>query len=123
PSLHEGFGLPVLEAMSCGAAVIASSATSIPEAAGCQEALFEPTDSRAIAHKLERVLSDEDFRASLRAHARDHAQRFSWDASGQAALNALQELCGTARAAKPLSWTAFIDERQAHREQLLGEIA
>jgi len=89
PSLHEGFGLPVLEAMSCGAAVVASNTTSIPEVIGRDDVLFDPTDSAAIAHKLDAVLRDEGFRTELRRYGLERARLFSWEAVAQRALDAL----------------------------------
>ena len=65
PSFHEGFGLPALEAMACGAAVIGADATSIPEVIGRSDALFDPADVDALAAKLHAVLSDGSFRADL----------------------------------------------------------
>ena len=65
PSLHEGFGLPVLEAMSCGAPVIASNRTSIPEVVGMDEALFNPTSPQSIADKMVQVIQDRGFRERL----------------------------------------------------------
>lgn len=89
PSWHEGFGLPALEAMACGAPVIASNTTSLPEVVGWDEALFDPHDDRAIADKLQRVLSDREFRQQLRDHGLAQASRFSWDDSARAALDAI----------------------------------
>jgi glycosyltransferase involved in cell wall biosynthesis len=90
PSLHEGFGLPVLEAMACGAPVIASRATSIPEVIGCEDALFDPHDPEGIARLLERVLSDDAFRARLAAHGMQRARAFSWDDCALRAREALE---------------------------------
>lgn len=92
PSLHEGFGLPVLEAMSCGAPVIASGTSSLPEVVGIAEALFDPTDEDDIQAKLVRVLTDENFRAELIEHGRQHVGAYSWDACATRALAALQTL-------------------------------
>lgn len=92
PSLHEGFGLPVLEAMSCGAPVIASGTSSLPEVVGIADALFDPADEDDIQAKLVRVLTDEDFRAELREHGREHVGNYSWDACATRALAALQTL-------------------------------
>jgi glycosyltransferase involved in cell wall biosynthesis len=77
PSLHEGFGLPALEAMSCGAPVIASNRTSIPEVVGMNEALFDPTSARSIADKIMEVIRDEEFRKRLLAHAVSQRKKFS----------------------------------------------
>lgn len=89
PSLHEGLGLPPLEAMSCGAPVISSNATSLPEVIGCDEALFDPTSVETITAKLEQALSDESFRLRLSKHGLLHAKKFSWDESAKRALQAL----------------------------------
>lgn len=92
PSLHEGFGLPVLEAMSCGAVVIASNSTSIPEAHGLEEALFDPSDPSSIASKMMSALTDEAFRIRLRMHATRQLARFSWAHSANVACNAMEDL-------------------------------
>lgn len=90
PSLHEGFGLPVLEAMSCGAPVIASNCTSIPEALGLDEALFDPYQVTSIAEKLRAVISDEDFRGRLKKHAPIQLEKFSWSRSATIAVDAIE---------------------------------
>lgn len=90
PSLHEGFGLPALEAMACGALVIGADNTSIPEVIGCAEALFDASAPAAIAAKISAVLDDAALRERLRAHGRQQAARFSWDRSAQRALRALE---------------------------------
>lgn len=92
PSLQEGFGLPVLEAMSCGRAVIASNTSSLPEVVGRADALFDPHDDRAIAEKLEHVLTDDDFRAELEKHGLRQAETFSWEATARRATAALVTL-------------------------------
>ncbi|RZT08683.1 Glycosyltransferase involved in cell wall bisynthesis [Duganella sp. CF402] len=90
PSKHEGFGLPALEAMACGALVIGANNTSIPEVIGCEEALFDASEPAAIAAKIGEVLSDDALRERLRAHGRLQAKKFSWDHSAQRALRALE---------------------------------
>jgi glycosyltransferase involved in cell wall biosynthesis len=90
PSFHEGFGLPVLEAMSCGAAVIGSNTTSIPEVIGREDALFDPTSDQSMAEAIERALDCAGFRGSLQAHARDWSERFSWDRTAELALRAME---------------------------------
>ena len=92
PSLHEGFGLPALEAMSCGRAVIASNRSSLPEVVGRDDALFDPTSTESIASLLERVLTDGSYRADLEQHALEQAARFSWDRTAAMALEALEQL-------------------------------
>ncbi len=92
PSLHEGFGLPALEAMSCGAAVIGANATSVPEVIGRQDALFDPYDETAISQKLAQVLGDAAFRTELAAHGLQQARKFSWDESARRAIAAFEKL-------------------------------
>lgn len=91
PSLQEGFGLPALEAMSCGAPTIGSNNSSIPEVIGRADALFDPTSVRAIADKMHQALSDSAFSESLSAHGLLQAREFSWDASAQRAIAAFEE--------------------------------
>lgn len=78
PSLYEGFGLPVLEAMQCGAPVITSNITALPEVAGDAALLVDPTDTDALAHALQRVLAEPELRAALRARGFKRAAQFSW---------------------------------------------
>ena len=90
PSLHEGFGLPVLEAMTCGAPVIASNRTSIPEVVGMDEALFNPTSPQSIADKMVQVIQDRGFRERLFENAGRQLKRFSWEHSASVAVEAIQ---------------------------------
>ncbi|HEX8604428.1 MAG TPA: glycosyltransferase [Pseudoduganella sp.] len=90
PSLHEGFGLPVLEAMACGALVIGSDSTSIPEVIGNPEALFDARQPSAIAALIERVLGDAALQERLREHGRSQVRKFSWDLSARKAIAALE---------------------------------
>jgi len=108
PSLHEGFGLPVLEAMACGAPAVGSNTTSIPEVIGRADALFDPASPYAIAETLSRVLSDEGLRQSLRAHGPVQARRFSWEATADRALDAFAALHDRQAAAhKPVRLSAM----------------
>lgn len=94
PSLHEGFGLPALEAMACGAPVIGSNCSSIPEVIGRADALFDPTDPHAISASMAAVLDSRARQAELRAHGLSQARRFSWDDCARRALAAFEEsLC------------------------------
>lgn len=79
PSMHEGFGLPVLEAMMCGAAVIASNSTSIPEIVELDEALFDPFDVDDIYAHMDRLVSDPDFHDRLRENAKLRPPLFTPD--------------------------------------------
>jgi glycosyltransferase involved in cell wall biosynthesis len=79
PSLYEGFGLPVVEALACGAVVVASNTTSIPEVAGSAALLVDPTDETAIAEAIARAATDEHLRDQLKAAGPERARLFSWD--------------------------------------------
>ena len=92
PSFHEGFGLPAAEAMACGAAVIGSDRTSIPEVIGRTDALFDPADPASIAERLTRVLTDPAFRDELRRHGPVQASRFSWTDVAERGLAAFERL-------------------------------
>lgn len=91
PSWHEGFGLPVLEAMQCGRAVIGSNKSSIPEVIGRQDALFDPFDELSIAMKIEKVLTDEQFRKELEKFSIDQSKRFSWEITAKRAIKAIED--------------------------------
>ena len=86
PSLREGFGLPVLEAMSCGVPTIGSNRTSIPEVIDRADALFDPEDVNDITAKMVAVLSDAAFRTELKRHGLERAKNFSWELTAQRAL-------------------------------------
>ena len=92
PSLHEGFGLPALEAMACGVPVIGSNTSSIPEVIGRADALFDPSDIGAITASMAAVLGDPGRQAELRAHGLAQATRFSWDASARRAIEAFEQV-------------------------------
>ncbi|NMM36126.1 MAG: glycosyltransferase [Glaciimonas sp.] len=91
PSLHEGFGLPVLEAMACGAPVIASNTTSLPEVVGRADALFDPHSPHAISIAIAHALGNADFLQSLRDSAPAQVAKFSWDNTAQRALDAFEQ--------------------------------
>jgi len=90
PSWHEGFGLPVLEAMCCGTAVIGANTTSIPEVIGNTDALFDPFDSKSISDKIAEYLKDEKKRLSLGSYLMERSKIFSWDISGRLVLDAIE---------------------------------
>jgi glycosyltransferase involved in cell wall biosynthesis len=90
PSFHEGFGLPILEAMACGAPVIGSNVSSVPEVIGLEEALFDPRDVDAMAGLIGKALSAPAFRNRLIAHGKKRAKAFSWAASARTALAGME---------------------------------
>ncbi len=86
PSLREGFGLPVLEAMSCGVPTIGSNRTSIPEVIARADALFDPEDVDDIAAKIAAVLSNNALQEELSRHGLERAKSFSWALSAKRAI-------------------------------------
>jgi glycosyltransferase involved in cell wall biosynthesis len=92
PSKHEGFGLPPLEAMACGAPTLGANASSLPEVIGWDEALFDPNSPSDMATKISHVLLDTAFRSKLKAHGIAQVKKFSWDTSALKAIAALENL-------------------------------
>lgn len=86
PSLFEGFGLPVVEAMSLGAAVITSSTTSLPEVCGDAAVLINPKDTDALAEAMRRLENDSGLRAELQQKSLVQAGKFSWEKSAERVL-------------------------------------
>jgi len=90
PSFHEGFGLPPLEAMACGAPVAASNRSAIPEVVGDAAALFDPRDARAMAGTLARIAEDESFCRELAARGGERVKLFSWEETARRTLACYQ---------------------------------
>jgi glycosyltransferase involved in cell wall biosynthesis len=95
-SLNEGFGLPPLEAMACGAPVVTSAVTSMPEVCGDAAFLVEPTDSERIFEALRRVLVEPDIADELRLRGRAQARRFTWKECAKRTLLAYRNAIETA---------------------------
>jgi glycosyltransferase involved in cell wall biosynthesis len=90
PSLYEGFGLPVAEAMACGFPVVAADNSSLPEVVGDAGLLVGAADRDALAGALFRLLTDQDLRARLSVSGREQVSRFSWDAAARQLLDTYQ---------------------------------
>lgn len=86
PSVYEGFGLPVIQAMACGTPVIAANTSAIPEAAGSAARFFEPHDVRALAEHIAAVLDDRQIAVTMRQRGLEQACEFSWQKAGQQLL-------------------------------------
>lgn len=91
PSLHEGFGLPVLEAQACGCPVITSTTSSLPEVAGDAALLVDPGDTSAIAARMQRIAAEPALRESLIERGFANVRRFSWSACAQSVLDAIEQ--------------------------------
>ena len=91
PSLHEGFGLPCLEAMAFEAPVIGSNTTSIPEVIAWKEALFDPHSPKEIANTICRALTEPEFRSKLIENSKVRVKEFSWQKSALLAINTMEK--------------------------------
>jgi glycosyltransferase involved in cell wall biosynthesis len=94
PSIYEGFGLPPLEAMACGAPVIASNIATFRETLGSAAELVEPNDVEALARSIVEILVDEDRRRTLSSRGLEQAAKFSWERTAQLTLEVYREVLG-----------------------------
>jgi glycosyltransferase involved in cell wall biosynthesis len=92
PSFYEGFGLPPLEAMSCGCPVVASHAASLPEVCGDAAAYCDPADPADIASMVQQVVSDRSRQDEMRRRGSERARQFSWSRAAESMLSLLAEL-------------------------------
>ena len=92
PSIYEGFGLPVLEAMTCAKAVIGSDTSSIPEVIGRKDCLFNPNNIPSITNTIEKILQDEKYRKELENYFFNRAKEFSWENSAKKVIQIYQKL-------------------------------
>jgi len=92
PSLYEGFGLPVIEAMACGTPVITSNTSSLPEVAGNAAVLVNPYDVEKISQAIGQVLSNERLQKEMREKGIENAKRFSWERAANALLEIFEEI-------------------------------
>jgi len=93
-SLYEGGGLPVLEAMKCGAPVVASNTSSIPEYVGRADNLFDPRNQANITESMLRVLSDDGIRRELGRYGEEHSRIFTWDGVVKRTMQAYEQVAG-----------------------------
>ncbi len=92
PTLYEGFGFPVLEAMACGAPVVCSNVSSLPEAAGAAALLVAPTDEEALAATLQRLITEPALAAALRELGLQRAATFQWERCAAATVAVYQQV-------------------------------
>ena len=96
PSLYEGFGLPVLEAMACGTPVVCSNAASIPEIGGDAALYFDPVSMEAVVAAITRVLCDVSLQAEMKTRGLTQAACFSWERAAQETLAVYAQAIGHA---------------------------
>src|SRR5688572_4182131 len=94
PSLYEGFGLPVLEAMACGTPVVTSNISALPETAGDAALLVDPLDADAIAESIERILDDPTVAEDLSRRGQKRAAGFTWPEAGRRTWAVYKEVAG-----------------------------
>ncbi|MCX8082788.1 MAG: glycosyltransferase family 4 protein [bacterium] len=92
PSLYEGFGLPPLEAMSCGCPVITSNTSSLPEVVGDAGIFIDPYNVDEMAENMERLLTDEKLREQLRTKGLERAKQFTWEKTARETLKVYEEV-------------------------------
>src|SRR5439155_15523907 len=96
PSLYEGFGMPVLEAMACGTPVVTSNVSALPEVAGDAGLLVDPYDSAAISAALAELLESQARRDDLARRGLERARRFSWPQVAEQTMRVYKQiLCGS----------------------------
>ena len=93
PSLYEGFGMPLLEAMACGAPVLTSNSTALAEVAGDAAVLADPQDARALGAAMIRALEDEALRADLKIRGFARAKQFSWEQAAAKTVELYRQVC------------------------------
>ncbi len=97
PSIYEGFGLPPLEAMSCGAPVVCSNRTSLPEVVGDAAITVDPDDTGALAGAMQSVLTNSMLQAELRARSLQRAAQFNWRKAAKETIAVYQEACARSK--------------------------
>lgn len=92
PSLYEGFGFPILEAMACGTSVITSNISSMPEVAGDAAVLVNPYNVDALAEAMHSILTDKDLKESLVKKGLERVRQFSWEKCAEETIRVYESL-------------------------------
>jgi glycosyltransferase involved in cell wall biosynthesis len=92
PSLYEGFGIPLLEAMACGTPILASNVSSIPEVVGGAALLFDPYNINEMASVIDRAITDKDLRQKLVQRGFERIKKYSWENTAKEIIGVFEEL-------------------------------
>jgi len=92
PSLYEGFGLPLVEAMACGCPTISSNRASLPEIGGKAAHFFDPMEISDMAEAIKKVCEDSEYRKTLTQRGTKHAKRFNWESSFKKHINLFETI-------------------------------
>ena len=123
PSLHEGFGLPVLEAMACGAPVIGSNCTSIPEVIGLETAMFDPRNVVEIKNLMVKSLTSQTFIDVLKKNSLAQSSKFSWLNTAKKLIQACECILKLRKdQLKEYRWNHVIDKRKKYLDLLLNKL-
>ena len=123
PSLHEGFGLPVLEAMSCGAPVIGSSTTSIPEIIQTDEAMFDPHDAYKIRDLIQKSIEDDEFLFFLKSNSLIQSEKFSWLSTVDNLINICSSLVKKSKKdTSVFNWQFIQDQNTIFQDNLIKKL-
>ncbi|MBN1880057.1 glycosyltransferase family 4 protein [bacterium] len=95
PSLYEGFGLPVLEAMACGTPVLCSGVSALPEVGGDAALYFDPLDSGSMSSAMDRFLSDAELRGAMRRKGLERSREFSWQKAARMTADVYRRISGS----------------------------
>lgn len=120
PSNHEGFGLPPLEAMACGAVTISSSATSLAEVIDFPAAMFDPMDIAEMAKKMQQALTDSVLRQKIIEHAKQQVKKFTWQETAKLALAAIEKTAADTNK-QPQAYNGFKQNQELYK-QLINTI-
>ena len=120
PSKHEGFGMPALEAMCCGAVVIGSATTSIPEVIANKNALFDPNSIKSIKDKVEECITSEAKRTELLKANLEQIENFSWEKTAKIALDEIKKVANTRKEAA--GWQQQKNKTKEVYTKLISEI-
>jgi glycosyltransferase involved in cell wall biosynthesis len=95
PSIYEGFGIPMLEAMECGCPVLCGNTSSMPEVAGDAAIYFNARDTQEMAAALQKIVHSSEERLSLIAKGKERVKQFSWDICAQQTYSVYEKLLAT----------------------------